>query len=238
LKITGNVIPTPNKLRASIGNLKLDKTKIPLKNILNTEIVKGQLKLHSNFKETVHISFELPDSYLEIIPNDFEMEPDERITINYNYNAVIKQDLGNFFDKIPVFCKTASSKKNGYVYFTGSIKEDFSSLTEIERKNAPHIKLNTYVIDLGELDLQTKKLVEIPVMNTGKSDLIIRKVETSRYCELLEYNGTIEPESEGIIKLQVNPYISRKSFNTDFTLICNDPDKPVLKVRLTGKIKE
>ncbi|KQC07204.1 MAG: hypothetical protein APR54_01190 [Candidatus Cloacimonas sp. SDB] len=237
MNISGNVIPTPNKLRASIGNLKLDKTKINLNNVLNTSVVEAELEIQSTFPKTVQIIFADDLEYLDIIPNIIELDPGERHTIQYRYNVAQKADFGNFFDKILVTCKIDDMKNTGYLYFTGNIEEDFSYLTEEDKKNAPALKLDTYVIDLGELHLKEDHQVEIPVRNEGRSDLIIRKIEPSRYCSLESYDSSIKPGEKGIIQIIVTPQISRRDFNTSLALVSNDPSRPSIKIRLTGKIE-
>jgi len=214
----------------------LEKTKIALKNITNTDIIIDSIKIQSTFKEPVRITFNDTIPYLDIIPNVVELKPGERSTVKYRYDAVQKNDFGNFFDKILVEIKPSDAIVNGYLYFTGNITEDFSYLKGSEEYNAPVIDLNSEFIDLGELNLKEDKEIVVPFNNAGSSDLLIRKVESSRYCTVVKYDQKTSPGGSGNIYLIVKPQIARKSFNTDFSLISNDPEKPVLKVRLSGKI--
>jgi hypothetical protein len=165
------------------------------------------------------------------------LKPDERTSVSYTFAAAAKQDFGNFMEKIPVTAQTTLSRKTGFIYFTGSIMEDFSGLTPEQRAAAPVIEINSYVIDLGEVDLESEQLLEVPIINAGGSDLIIRKIETSRYCNLLEFDKIIEAGTEGLIKLSVIPQVNRNNFYTDFSIICNDPQKPVTRIKISGKIR-
>lgn len=237
LKISGNVIPTPNKLRSSIGLLRLNKTKFSFRDLTNTDIETGPIELHNTYKDVAQITIETEQPYLKISPSFFELRPNERVTIKYTFDAVTKNDFGNFIEKIPVTVQTTLKRKKGFIYFTGHIKEDFSALTPEQRAAAPVIELNSSVIDLGEIKLESQHLLEVPVSNKGETPLLIHKIETGRYCSLIEFDKSIEPDSQGTIKLEVVPQIKRSSFYTDFTIICNDPQNPVHKVRISGKSK-
>jgi len=236
LKISGVVIATPNKLRASIGSLKLEKTKINLKGMKDSDVINDSLKIQSSFKQIVNVTFTDKPSLITITPNEVKLQPGERTVIGYTIDAGQKGDYGNFFEKILVTSTTESTSKTGYIYFSGSIKEDFSYYDNVPKEELPIIEMEKYH-DLGELVLKQPRDVTIPFSNKGGSMLILRDVELDRYCTLLSYDEKIEPGDTGYIKLSVKPNLARANFNSSLTVISNDPNISTLKVKLTGKIK-
>jgi hypothetical protein len=61
-----------------------------------------------------------------------------------------------------------------FLYVTASLVEDFSGMTREQLANAPLMKLENQIFDIGKMPVNQTKEVEFKFTNTGKSDLIIR----------------------------------------------------------------
>jgi len=184
----------------------------------------------------VTVTFVDTISHLTFSPNIIDLTINERFTFFYEFEVEKSGYYGNFFDRILVEIVSANNKEKGYLYFSGNVKEDFSYLQDIDKDYYPEIDLDITNIDLGELSLNENREIVVPVNNKGKSDLIIRNIELNKYCSLMKYDKQIAPGETGNIYIIIKPKLAKRNFNTTFSIVSNDPENSVSKVRISGEI--
>jgi hypothetical protein len=237
LSIAGNVIPTPNKLRASIKKLRIEKTKINL-NLKDSDIIQDSLKIQNTYREPIKIEFNNLPEYLKLVSEPEILQPQERGTIIYSYNTSQTDFYGNFVDKITVIIHLENSKDSGNLFFSTTIKEDFSYLTEKELLKAPKIFFPKTTIDYGSAIIGEKKYIKFQFQNQGKSKLIIRNIQPKHGCFLQKYDKSVKPGKSGEIEIFIEPNNARKKFNNSIKVISNDPKSPVIVLRINGDVYE
>ncbi|MDE6229149.1 MAG: DUF1573 domain-containing protein [Muribaculaceae bacterium] len=121
------------------------------------------------------------------------------------------------------------------------ISEDFSQLTPGQRINAPVASLTPGRVDLGELtDLSPRRLT-FELRNSGKSPLEIRRVQIADpVLSDLEVSSTkVKPGKSARITLTFSPANAAADFiAARLTVICNDPENPLITSRITAEINE
>jgi len=120
---------------------------------------------------------------------------------------------------------------------SANITEDFSN---VDPKKAPKIEFDNINYNFGEVTEGETVVHKFKFKNTGKSDLIIRKVKSSCGC-------TATLVGDKIIKKGKGSYIEAK-FNTQgrggkkqyktITVITNDPERPQIILKLHGFVKK
>lgn len=123
---------------------------------------------------------------------------------------------------------------------TGSIIDDFSKLSDADRKNAPIISVEKSYFDFGNVKKGETIHTTFKISNSGKSPLKIHSISS-------EKNGLRKTETYPII---IEPGKSKK-VSIDYstvscnmgelinilTVITNAPDKPIINLFLTGTIE-
>lgn len=123
-------------------------------------------------------------------------------------------------------------------YFT-IISEDFSKLTPGERLNGPVASIEPERINLGEVSADSEVKAEFAVTNTGKSPLIIRRMQVVDPSVVSATISTekIKPGKKAVVKLLIDTAKAENEFiNIRVTLITNDPNNSLLAGRVTAEI--
>lgn len=118
------------------------------------------------------------------------------------------------------------------------IVEDFDRLTPGERMNAPECTVSPLKIDLGEIS--EPKTVEFTVSNSGKTPLIIRRLQAVDpaidSAKLGSYK--IKPGKNTKLTVTIDPSKAESDFiNARISLITNDPGNSLAVARVTAEIK-
>lgn len=117
------------------------------------------------------------------------------------------------------------------------IVEDFNNLTPGQRQSAPECNVTPLKIDLGDID--SPRNVEFTVSNSGKSPLIVRRLQiVDPAITSAEISSSkIKPGKKAKIKVTINPAKAESDFiNARISLITNDPDNSLTVVRVTAEI--
>lgn len=119
------------------------------------------------------------------------------------------------------------------------VREDFSRMTEKERRNAPLLVVEQPTADFGHLtEGQPAETRKITLRNSGKSPLIIRRVYTADPgIEVSASTDKIKPGKTGEIIVSVQrDLLPGALLNARISLITNDPDNSVTTLRAVGTL--
>ncbi len=118
------------------------------------------------------------------------------------------------------------------------IVEDFSRMTPGQMQNAPACEVKPQKIDLGEIS--GPQTVEFQVSNTGKSPLLVRRLQIvdPAISDAKISTTKIKPGKSAKITATVDPALAETDFiNARISLITNDPNEPLTVTRITAEIK-
>lgn len=121
------------------------------------------------------------------------------------------------------------------------VTEDFSRLTPGQRINAPVATLNPERVNLGELTSLQPVEMTFELKNTGKLPLEIRRVQTADavLSDVKVSANKVKPGKAARITLTFNPANATSDFiAARLTVICNDPENPLLTSRITAEIND
>ncbi len=239
LRIKGEVIPKKKTLKdlypQKFGVLRARSNHIAMMKIKNTETKTDSMEIINDSDEPITIGFQLVPKHLTVKAVPEKLGPHKKGHIVVTYDASKKNDWGYVIDRMYV---TLNGKRitTNRLNVSANIVEDFSN---VDPKKAPKIEFDQIDYDFGEAtdgDLITHKF---SFKNTGKSDLIIRKVKSSCGC-------TATLVGDKVIKKGKKSYIEAR-FNTrgrgghkqykTITVISNDPEHPQVILRLHGMVK-
>lgn len=122
------------------------------------------------------------------------------------------------------------------VNIIANVVEDFSRLLPEQLANSPVCSASTDRISFSALDSNAPATMQ--VRNTGKSNLIVRRVMSLDKAITAKTNKTLlKPGEEANITIKVNTSkVEGNILNSQFTIITNDPSNPLTIVRVVGEI--
>lgn len=161
------------------------------------------------------------------------LKPQGGDNIMFTYNGKLTKGLGTYTDSIYLVTsdKTEPSK---LVTIKAKVVQNFDALTPEQRANAPELTLKQVEGDMGQLYQGETGVFVFEFTNTGKSDLVVRKVLADCKCITAVIPQTpIKKGAKGKVTISYNSKGKHRNIEEKVTLVVNDPKHPetVLKVR-------
>jgi ribosomal protein L30E len=156
--------------------------------------------------------------------------------IMFTYNGAMGKGLGPRVDTIYLL---TSDPKIGTKTITikANIVQNFDKLTAEELANAPVATFKQTEADLGQLYQGEVGTFAYEITNTGKSDLVIRRVRSECKCITAEVPQTvIKKGGKGKILVSFNTSRMHREVAETFTVITNDPKHSVTNMKIKAKV--
>ncbi len=242
LKISGEVIPkapsVEDQYPNNIGGLRLKSNQIAMNNINPGMKSTKTMDVFNSTDQPMSVAFYEVPKHISIKITPEEIPSKGKAAIEVIYDASMKNDWGIMFDRVKM---KLNDKENGSYQITVSanIQEDFSQLTEEQKKNAPKIEFDNVTFNFDTIKSGDKADHVYTFKNTGKSDLIIRKVTPSCGCTVANLdNKVIKPGDSGNISANFNSAGKNGNTSKTITVISNDPTNARAVLWIKGFIKQ
>ena len=242
LRIKGDVIAKEKTIEDFYpylsGSLRFKSSNFAFSKVIFNQQITKTFETVNISDQPIEISFKSVPKHLEITCEPNIIKPQEKATIKIVYDPVIKNDWDFVMDRIYILQNGKEVGKNRF-NVSATIVEDFSSLSEEDLLNAPVIEFDHKSFDFGTIKQQSKVVHEYPFKNTGKTDLIIRKVKASCGCTAVEPSkNIIKPGESSYIKAIFNVGQRKDKQSKSITVITNDPINSKTVLRLKGLVEE
>lgn len=242
LSFNGTVIPKQPTLeeqfRIVIGDLRFRSTHASFQNMGPASTKTDTLEFINMGKNPVTIGFSKVPAFLKAVALPATVKPAGKGKIIVTYVAAKKNDWGFLKDE---FYLTLNGKSDitQKITVTATIEEDFSKLTPAQRANAPHIKFEKTSFLFGTIKENQKTDGVLSLKNTGKTDLIIRRIETSCGCTVATISSkVVKPGTTVSLNITFDAHGVKKSEqNKTITITTNDPDNVRTVVYVKGNVE-
>ncbi|MFI3239202.1 MAG: DUF1573 domain-containing protein [Bacteroidales bacterium] len=248
LTIKGGVNPTQQSIESKfpyqVAGFRLSNNTIFFGELMNNSSSSSFLQGYNNSAEPIELSFDNIPEYISLssnIPNT--INSGEKIIIIATFDGVKYNQLGGSNDHITLNIKYSDdSVISTQIEAIATVMEDFSSLSESDKINAPIISTSTDRLHFKQLDLNrniidSQKLI---ITNRGVNDLIIHKIYSLHNYINSKIIGNFVKSGESIeVIIYVTPsYIEPMTdiLNKKITIISNDPTNPMKDIHLVGEI--
>lgn len=241
LRIRGDVVPKQPGIEDmypnDINGLRFKSTQIAINNIAPNAKNTQNAEVYNNTEEPMKVEFPRVPKHIQLKITPLTIQPKGKAIIEVTYDAAIKNDWGFVYDPIE-FTINGKTNSNQRISVSANIQEDFTSLSTVQKENAPKIAFENATYDFGKIKQGEKVDFEYVFTNTGKSDLIIRKISPSCGCTVVDKNvQIIKPGEKGSIKSQFNSAGRTGSQSKTITVISNDPSNPRSILWIKGTIE-
>lgn len=244
LFIEGVVIGSPatvaQRFPVGCGNLQLSTS-----TALFGEITKGKMSTlfldgYNRSSDSITPVVDNLPEYIEVAVKPRVVAPGEQTSFIFYYNSANCPQWGVVTDSV-----TIRPDKTSHVSITipavAIINEDFSKLTPGQLAKAPQVRPETESLDFGTLVQSSSEPVTrtMTVKNTGKSPLMIRRVQTpDRGVSVSIDKENIKPGKTATLTVVVIPSeLPGAMLNSRITLITNDPSAPVKTLRAVATLQ-
>jgi len=224
-------------LETNFGSVKLSKNIINFGNIKNTEKKRDTIELYNLSHKTVRIeNYELNGSFvtLQITPQELRNNGKGLIVINYDPN--IRNAFGNTTDTIWI----KSDEGDNLIFpiiIKSDIYEDFSKMKPEKLKLAPKAYLVNTNYDFRLVKRGTEVKTTFNIKNKGKTQLLIRKVDTSCPCIDVKYPDKVRFDRDSPIVITIYTNNIKGKIHETITIVTNDPSNPRITLHIMGIVE-
>jgi Protein of unknown function (DUF1573) len=241
LKITGTVEQKEpsmeEQFRYTMGELRLQSSHIGFGKIAPGSSATQTINVLNPSKNAVKVNFIQVPPFLMAKAKPEVLKPGQKGVIEVTYNSAKKNDWGFLIDYL-YFSLNGSKNPDHKVTITAEIIEDFSKMTEAQKANAPKISFDNPNYEFGAVKAGTKVDHDFTFTNKGKSDLIIRKINTTCGCTTSAPKDlVIKPGASSSIKAIFNTQGYKNEQTKVVTVITNDPLSSTITLWMKGKVE-
>lgn len=243
--IKGNVIkrpPTKYELagyKSGRGELRVKESTVRFQ-VKNTGSHIDTFKIRSFYENgrATTISLELPE-YIQEVGRSFgqTFPADHEGYIVLKYDATKRNAWGNLKDRA-VIVTNDSIEPRKYLYYNVNLCEDFSRMSPKDLEKAPKITFDKTSFRFDTIPQSTTATENIKITNTGKTPLIIRKIESS-LPHVLTYKMSameIAPNQSATLELTYKAKNRRGRQNATIEVISNSPNNSSQIINVNGVI--
>ncbi|MFB6320116.1 DUF1573 domain-containing protein [Saccharicrinis sp. FJH54] len=241
LTLTGNVekkAPTIiDKYPYSFGDVRLNKSHVSFLKMNKNEVKESRVNIiNTSENKPVKIEFIRVPEFITVQTEPQILQPGQAGVINITYDASKVDDWGFILSGMFM-------KQNGQVDYNHklsvsvTIEDDFTKMSPQERAQAPDIVFENTTFNFGTIKQGQKVEYEFPFVNTGKSNLILRKVKASCGCTAIKpEKSVIAPGERSSIKIEFDSRgKSGRQYKT-VTIITNAPNHSTVILKIIGTV--
>lgn len=245
LLIKGSVIGSPATLSARFpidaGVARISNSMTPFGQTTKGHVLSAAINIYNPGTDSIRPAVDSLPSYVNALIRPEVIAPGEQGTVSltaYTSNCPVYGVVTDRFLIIPDPQKAPQTKVE--VATTVIVNEDFSKMTEHQKKDAPVASISSNALDFGRFppgDLKIRR--EFAITNKGKSPLLIRRIFTADPALDIKASKTkIAGGKSATVTVTAEPAQLKPgdTLNARITLITNDPSAPTQIIRVAGQV--
>lgn len=233
------VLTTEEIYRWPVG----DQLRFKSNHLAFTDVIKGEKKIR--IMEVINVSdapakldFDRVPAHITLKMKPEVLKAGEKGIIEGVYNSDLKDDWGYVNDLIRLKVNDEAIS-NLYMVISANLTEDFASMTKAELENAPAATFEATNFDFGKINQREKASIQFKFKNTGKSDLIIRKIRSTCGCTTVAPpNTVIKPGEESKIEAVFDAGVRKGKQHKVITVVTNDPKHSQINLVVSGEVND
>jgi hypothetical protein len=250
ISIKGNVIGSESTIKArypvSVGSLKLNTTIVPFGQMQKGKTRVAYLDGYNQSNDTLKVTFDSVPPYLRADAIPPLVPPGGLCTITVYHHTGLNPDWGLSQSLFGISCEPLHPAKaesgKAKITVTAVITEDFSQMSESDRKEAPVQAISADKLDFATLSRTSSQPVTrtFTIDNYGKSPLLIHRIySTDPYISVSVSDSKLKKGKQATVEVTVNPQdITDKMLNSQLSVITNDPQNPLTSIRIVGVLSK
>jgi hypothetical protein len=242
LTINGNVVPKPptieDEYKFAFGAIRMNMNHLSFGTVYKGQVQVKEVAMINTSGEPQTVKLENIPAHLSAKVNPATLAPNQKGVIEITYNSNKKDDWGFIIDRMDILINGVSENANKLIV-SANLEEDFTNISEADKAKAPAISFEQNTFDFGTIKQGEAVSYEYNFTNTGKSNLLIRKVTAACGCTAAITSADVIPAGKtGTIKTTFNSAGKMGQQNKTITIITNDPVNPKVILWIKGEITE
>jgi len=242
LRIKGKVLPKKktlaDKYPRQMGDLRLKSHHMAFVEVKHTETKRDSLAIANASDQKMTLSFSGVPEHIDLHTKSKVLKSGEESYIYGTYDATHINDWGFKMDRVRIKVNGNNVAHNTLV-ISAKISEDFSDLSQQERKSAPNVEFEETTFNFGTAK-QNKEIEHVfRFKNTGKRELKIRKIRATCGCTTVNPDKEIiGPGERSSFKAVFHTGSREGHQHKSIYFISNDPDNSNVKLNIKGKVEK
>ena len=249
LEITGNVIPTAATLDKQYplraGDLRISQQSIPMGELVRGKNKTEYLSAYNASTDTLIVSVQGSNDHLKpaVVPDTLPPAKVTALTVHYISNKAPQWGLN--IDTLTLSCAplhrpSTATPGTADVHVMAQVIESFDGLTDKQRQDAPIVGVDCGDrLDFETLNASMTATRSFTITNKGKDNLILRRLwaPEGEGVTIKADKQIIKRGKKATVQVTVDPACQQGNMlNVPLTLMTNDPESPIVTIRLVGII--
>lgn len=241
LIIRGTVIGTQSTLveryPVAVGKVRISGTVVPFGSTKKGRNMSGGINIYNSTENPIMPRVEGLPEYIRAEFRPSRIGVGEQGNLSLTFNTRQCGEWGTVVDNFTLYPDGDDDSESMTISTVGIINEDFSKLSDTEKENSPKVEILPSSVDLGHIKGNEAIVKKLTIKNIGKSAMLIRKIETAEKALIIgDYKNKIAEGKSADIELKLNPsqLVEGEPLNAKIQVITNDPESPVISVRVVG----
>ena len=246
LTVMGSVIGSPatmaKRFPVAVGPLRLDSSNMPFGEVIKGESRSAYFSGYNTSSDTMLMKAETPSrcTSAHIIPDT--IPPGEIFIVSVYHTTGGAPQYGLNTDSLKVMATPLGGGETAErtLYVMANVKEDFSKLTDKQRRNAPVVDVSTDKVDFETVAPNDPVERTFTITNHGQDPLRIRRlfIPEGEHLTAKIDNEVVKKGKTATVTVTLDSPAAHDSVvNTQLTVITNDPYTPITEVRVVGIVK-
>lgn len=246
LTVKGCVIGSPETVAErypfGFGPIRLNSASLPLGEVFRGDSRNAYISGYNTSSDTMTVSAGTRSDYItaNVLPDT--IEPGGIFIVSVYCSSAGAAEWGLNTDSVTMKAQPlhGTAAYEGKFNVMLQVKENFSKLSEKQRRNAPVAEISTDKVDFGTLAPNGQVSRTLTVTNRGKDTLRLRRlfVPEGEGITATSDRGALKKGQSATVTVTLNASARHDSVvNTLLTVVANDPYSPQTQVRLVGIVK-
>ena len=246
LTIKGIVVGSPESVSrffpVAVGDIQFTNLVMAAGEVRKGLLRNNSITAYNSGIDTLVITFDNNTSHITPHAVPDTVAPGGISTMTFFFDTMRTPVWGINDDHLTIIATPLHSDKEPFradANIVVNVVEDFTILTDEERAKAPTCEVLTDKLIFDNLKAGEITKGCISIKNTGKSDMIVRRVMSTDKAITVKCDKTLlKTGKDATVTIKVNPdKVDGNILNSQITIITNDPVNPRITVRVVGEVK-
>lgn len=218
------------------GGLLIEKREVKFGKVKTGKVYKDTLLLYNPTAEVQTVRAISRGGYVSARLTDPEIRPHKAAYMELELKVDDLKQLGKLYENV-IFAVGRDWKNTGLLTAEADVTENFDTLSESGRKEAPCIEVEQPEFNFGRIQAGTRVKHAFVLKNTGHRDLIIRKIQPSCGCTAaVPAQRVIAPGNSTSLDVEFRSAGRQGTQQKSVLLFTNDPVHSEVKVWISGEV--
>lgn len=241
-KVVGSSSSVGRYFPVAAGPLQFTSLTLAMREVKKGLIMNDAITAYNASNDTVAITFDNNTSHItcQAVPSTVALGSITTVSFFFDSSRTPVWGINdNYVTILATPLHSTASPTRIRANVVANVVEDFTALSDADRAKAPVCTIASDRVMVEANGAGEMPRGEFKLTNTGKSDLVIRRVMPGHRAVTAKSDKTrLKPGEEATVAIVVNPAkVEDKILNTSVTVITSDPYSSHKTVRVVGEIK-